>query len=182
MFFCIFTLAAVALFPGPFAPTDNWISDLGTPLMNPAGDVYFNSGCIITGACMLLLMAGLSAWYTEGGRKKAFMMAGQLCGVISAFGLMLVGVFNESSAYHDTISTIFFLFLCLFLIFTTISLWKHLKFIRWIGYYALVVVIIELAFMYTYFAYDHAPFWEWLAVFSALLWVALLAFNTLYLQ
>jgi hypothetical protein len=31
--------------------------------------------------------------------------------------------------------------------------------------------------MYTFVEYAHNTIWEWLAVFSALLWVAMLAFN-----
>jgi hypothetical membrane protein len=182
LIFCIFTLAAVVRFPGPFSPIDNWLSDLGTPVMNPAGSVFFDIGCILSGVFLLFLTAGLGAWCAGTGRSKAFLIAGQICGAISAFGLMLVGVFYEGTAYHVTISTTFFLFLLLFITFTAISLWDHPKFLRWIGYYTLVVVLIQLVFIYTYYAYAHAPLWEWLAVFSAQLWVALLAYNALKLD
>ncbi len=50
------------------------------------------------------------------------------------------------------------------------------RYLRWIGYYALLAIVIDLIFMYTYFAYAHNTIWEWLAVFSALLWVAMVSY------
>jgi len=182
LLFCTFTLASVVRYPGPFSPVDNWLSDLGTMKKNPSGDVYFNVGCVLTGVAMLLLMAGLGAWQAEDERKKFLLMVGRVCGVISAFGQMLIGVFYEGTPYHVMLAIAFFLLLFLFLAFTNFSIWKHPAYSRWIGYYAVAVIVINLAFMYTFFAYDNAPVWEWLAVFSVLLWVGLLAYNTLKLE
>jgi hypothetical membrane protein len=181
LLFCVFTLASISQYPGPFSPMDNWLSDLGTPVKNPSGDLFFNVGCILTGICMLVLMAGLNIWKVEGLQKKVLAL-GRICGAVSAVGLMLIGIFYEGTAYHSTLALIFFLFLFLFLVFTNAAIWKHMKYNRWIRYYAIVAIVLDVVFIYTFFAYEHAPAWEWLAVFSALLWVAMLAYNILKLN
>lgn len=182
LLFCVFTFTSAVRYPGPFSPVDNWLSDLGTATKNPAGDVYFNVGCILTGVSLLLMMAGMSAWRSGDPRKDRALMAGQACGGASAFALMLIGVFVEGTAYHGILAMMFFLLLFLFLVLANVAVWKHPAYRRWIGYYALVAIVIDLVFIYTFFAYDHAPAWEWLAVFSALLWVGLLAGNALELE
>jgi hypothetical membrane protein len=180
--FCIFTLASAARYAGPFSPMDNWLSDLGTPLKNPSGDVYFNVGCIATGVAMLLLVAGIGVWRPGSPGKGVLLTLGQVCGIVAAFALMMVGVFHEDTAYHGIMALAFFLFMWLFLILANMSLWKHPSYVRAFGYYAVLVAVIDVVFIYTFIAYEHAPVWEWIAVFSALLWVAMLAYNTLRLK
>lgn len=174
--FYAFTLASIALYPVPFSPMDNWLSDLGNANLNPSGDIFFNAGCILTGLAMLVLMAGLGQWHVDGW-KRLTLMAGQACGVLSALALMSIGIFTEGTPMHGTLAITFFALLFLFLVLTNVSIFSRPQYIKWIGYYALLVVAIDLVFIYTFFAYAYNTIWEWLAVFSALLWVAMLAFN-----
>ncbi len=180
--FCIFTLASAARYPGPFSPANNWLSDLGTPLKNPDGNVYFNVGCILTGMCMVVMAAGLGIWNVEGGRKKLLMTLGRLSLVVSALGLILVGIFTEGTSLHGIMSLIFFLMLVVFLALVSAALWGRRDYSQWSGYYAILVIALNVLFIYTFFAYEHVPIWEWIAVFSALLWVAVLAYSTLKLE
>jgi len=173
LLFCIFTLASAVRYPVAFSPMDNWLSDLGTMKKNPAGYVYFNVGCILTGVSTLFLVSGMDAWQVKD--NKRLFEAGRAFGVFSAFTLMLIGAFDENTPYHTMLSLTFFLMLGLFLVLINISLWKHPAYKRWIGYYAIVVVAIDVILAVTFVVYEHAPIWEWLAVFGALAWVGMLA-------
>jgi hypothetical membrane protein len=174
--FCAFTLVSIALYPTPFSPLNNWLSDLGNPKLDPAGSIFFNAGCILTGLAMIVLMAGLGQWGVRGWKKIA-LAAGQACGVLSAFALMMIGVFTEGTPLHGTMSIVFFSLLFLFLVLTNMAISYDSRYLRWIGYYALLAIAIDLVFIYTYFAYAHNTIWEWLAVFGALLWVAMVSYN-----
>jgi len=121
-------------------------------------------------------MAGLGQWAVRGW-KKAALASGQACGVLSAFALMLIGVFSEGTSLHGTMSITFFSLLFLFIVLTNVAIFDDRRYFRWIGYFALLALAIDVIFMYTYFAYAHDTVWEWLAVFSALLWVALMSNN-----
>lgn len=179
LLFCIFTLASISQYPGPFSPVDNWLSDLGTPLLNPSGEIYFNAGCILTGLVMLLMVAGLGVW--KEGKNGTMLMLGRACGAISAVALMLIGVFHEGTIYHTILAFTFFVLLALFVGLVSAALWKHPAYSRWLGYYTAIVIVIDIVFVITFIVYEHAPVWEWLAVFSGLVWAALLAYNTLRL-
>ena len=179
--FCAFTLVSIAFYSTPFSPFDNWLSDLGNPTLDPAGSIFFNAGCILTALAMIVLMAGLGKW-DANGRKKTMLATGQACGVLSAIALMMIGIFTEGTPLHGTMSITFFSLLFLFLVFTNIAIFSDPRYLRWIGYYALLAIVIDLVFMYTYFAYAHNTIWEWLAVFSALLWVAMVSYNLLVID
>ncbi len=182
LLFCIFTLASSARYPGPFSPMDNWLSDLGTATKNPLGHAYFNMGCILTGACLLLLITDMGAWRTEDKKKTPLFTLGRACGALSTLALMLIGVFDEGTSYHLPLSVAFFLLQFLFIALVNASLWKHPAYDERIGYSAALAAIINIVFVYTFIAYEHAPVWEWLSVFSALLWVALFSYNMLKLE
>lgn len=179
--FCVFTLISIALYPAPFSPFNNWISDLGSPKLNPSGSIFFNLGCVLAGLSMIVLMAGLGKW-SASGLKKYALAAGQLCGILSAFAIMMIGVFTEGTPLHGTMSTAFFGLLFLFLVFVNLAIFNDPGYLRLIGYFALLAVVIDLIFMYTFIAYAHDTIWEWLAVFSALLWVAMLSYSLFMLD
>ncbi len=175
LLFSIFTLASAVRYPGAFSPFNNWMSDLGTLSKNPAGYAYFNTGCILSGALIVLIVLGLDAWHFE--KSNPLFVLARIIGALAAITLMLIGAFDEDTAYHSILSVAFFLLLALFLIATNLSLWDHPAYWKWIGYYAFIVIAADLVLAVTYVVFAHSTIWEWLAVFGALAWVGLLAYN-----
>ncbi len=178
LLFCAFTLASAARYPGPFSPLDNWLSDLGTASKNPLGYAYFNMGCILTAASLLLLMAGMGAWLNEDKRNKGLLALSRACGALSAVSLVLVGAFDEDTPYHTMVSVAFFVLMTLFLLLANVALWKHPAYGRWIGYCGVAAIAVGVVFGLTFFAFDGSPALEWLSVFSGLGWAGLFAYNT----
>ncbi len=176
LIFCAFTLASTVRYPVNFSPMDNWLSDLGSPEKNPSGEAYFSIGCMLTGMCMLLFIAGLDTW-SDGISKKQGLAMGQACGTLAALALVCVGIFAEGNPLHGAVSVIFFLLMTLFIVLVSISLWAHPAFNKLIGYYAVSVVLIDAILLYTYI-FEYAPIWEWLSVLGALIWAAALAYNS----
>ncbi|MEM2118021.1 MAG: hypothetical protein QW386_03255 [Candidatus Bathyarchaeia archaeon] len=60
--YCIFTFSSWALFPTPYNPVDNWLSDLGNSNYNPSGAILYNIGCVLTGIALFPFLAV----YTSG--------------------------------------------------------------------------------------------------------------------
>ena len=88
----------------------------------------------------------------------------------------MIGVFSEDyGAIHHLWSVVFFVFNLLVLILANVSLMTHHKFIRTIGYYGLVVAVINLIFI----GLSYTSILEWFTVFTALGFVAFLSYNTL---
>lgn len=108
--------------------------------------------------------------------RKILIIITQIVGMMSAFSLIMIGVFYENSLLvgaHGTWSYIFFMLNLLVLIFANISLITHPKFIKLIAIYGIVVAIINLAFVII----GTSSVIEWFTVFTALGYAGLLVIN-----
>jgi len=102
----------------------------------------------------------------------------QTIGFLSAFSLIMIGLFSEDQlAQHLFWSDLFFVFNLIVLILANASLMTRPKFIRSIGYFGLAVAVVNLLFV----VLSNTPLLEWFTVFTALGYVGLLAYNTLKL-
>ena len=176
VFYCAFTLTSVVLFPRPVNPSSTWLSDLGNSSYSPAGAIFYNIGCVLTGLALFPFFGGLYYWYTDENWRKLAIMVTQALGFFEAFSLMMIGVFSEDAgAIHHLWSVVFFVFNFLVLILANVSLMTHHNFIRPIGYYGLIVAVINLLFV----GFSYTSLLEWFTVFTALGYVSLLSYNTL---
>ncbi len=106
------------------------------------------------------------------------MVATQAVGFLSALSLIMIGVFSEDyMVQHLFWSDLFFVFNLVVLIFANVTLFTRPSFIRGIGHYGLAVAVVNLLFVIL----SNAPLLEWFTVFTALGYVALLAYNTIRL-
>jgi hypothetical membrane protein len=175
LFYCAFTLTSIALFPRSVNPSNTWLSDLGNSTYSPKGAIYYNVGCILTGLALFPFFAGFYYWYTDEKWRKLGIMASQAVGFVAAFSLMMIGVFSEDAgSIHHLWSVVFFVFNFVVLTLTNVSLITHRNFIKTIGYYGLIVAVINLLFV----VLSYTSLLEWFTVFTALGYVALLSYNT----
>jgi len=175
LFYCAFTFTSIVLFPRPLSPMSDWLSDLGNSSYNPQGAIFYNVGCVLTGLALFPFFAGFYYWYTDEKWRKSLIMITQAVGFIAAFALMMIGVFSEDAgAIHHLWSLMFFVFNLLVLTSANVSLMTHRKFIRPIGYYGLIVAVINLLLV----GLAYTSILEWFTVFTALGYVAFLSYNT----
>jgi hypothetical membrane protein len=172
--YCTFTFISLALFPPPFSPIDNWLSDLGNSTYSPRGAIFYNLGCILTGIMLFPFYLGLYKWYTEVLWNKILIMATQVIGCCSAFALIMIGVFSEDFIVeHIFWSEVFFKLNLVVLILLSVSLIFHQDFIKPIAIYGIAVAVINLLFVFIL----GTPILEWFTVFTALGFVGLIVFN-----
>lgn len=175
LFYCAFTFTSIFLFPRPVNPLNDWLSDLGNSTYNPQGAIFYNVGCVLTGLALFPFFAGFYYWYTNEKWRKSLVVMTQAVGFIAAFSLMMIGVFSENAgAIHHLWSLVFFIFNLLVLILANVALITHRKFIKPIGYYGLIVAVINLLFV----GLAYTSILEWFTVFTALGYVAFLSYNT----
>jgi len=150
--FAIFLAAAVYNYPS-YNPTTNFLSDLG---IGPSA-VFFNSGVIIAGLLGILFSLAL---YKKFNSKIS--RAGSILLVIGNIFLILVGIFSEQyGILHTIISTLFFLFIILSLLFIGAGSVKAKT-----GYGAFIAGL----FIIGIFAFGINPIQEYLAVGTILVW------------
>lgn len=177
-----FTLISWALFPVPASPVTHWLSDFGSSTKNPAGAIFYNLGCILTGTMLFPFYLGLYVFYSGVKWRKLGVIITQILGVISAFCDVMIGIFPEDQMMeHMFWSRQFFLFNLLVLIVGIISILRDDRFIKPIALYGAPVVVCNLVFVLNDFAAG-MKWVEWFVVFSALGFVALITANMLKMR
>jgi len=172
--YCVFTFSSAVLYPPPFGPVTNWLSDLGSWSGNPGGAIFYNVGCVVTGLALLPFYIGLYKWYDSKIWRRITLTAGQALGVCSAFSLMMIGVFSaDSGAPHLFWSAAFFTLNFIVVLLVVSSVMTHPKFIKPIGVYGYVVTIASLVLDFTV----GGALIEWFTVFTALGFAGLLVIN-----
>ena len=188
--FSIFIFTSLALYPHPYSLLFDWQSNLGNINLNPAGAMFFNWGCIITGIILLPFILNLYRWRPERTWKKILLIISILVGVYACISLIGVGLFPETHIkLHVIAASGVFESLFLITVLITISLFKHPKFMRPVALIGICAAVIDLAFLIVLSlpAYKDllasfnptvpVPGLEWLAVFSSLIWMGVLSYN-----
>jgi hypothetical protein len=175
--YLVFTLVAFLQYPGTYRPTTNWLSDLGNPLANPSGAVFYNLGCILTSLVLIIFYIGLRQWYVGDKKMKILLIIAQVSGVLSSFSLILAALFplGAHSSIHSFWSAMIAVFLGFFLTFSATALLKHRAFIKWFAYYAFLAALVN----FIYGAFLHSVFFaEWVSIGMFIIYVFTVTYNS----
>ena len=188
--FTIFTFTSVALYPIPYSPLYEWLSNLGNINLNPVGASFFNWGCIITAIILMPFFAGLYRWNPLQKWAKVLLILGILLGIFASISLIGVGTFPETNLQMHTLAASgVFGSLFIIIILLSIALFKHEKFMPVVAYWGIITVLITLSFQIilmlpqfsdvlgNFHPKTPVPGMEWAAVFASLIWVGLLSYN-----
>ena len=175
--YILFTVVAYFRYPGSYGPSSNWLSDLGNPLVNPSGAIYYNLGCILTGLELNIFYSGLSQWNTGDKKMRVLLAVAQTAGVIASFSLVFAALFplGTHTAAHEFWSKMISVFMGFFLTFSATALLKHRAFIRWFGYYAFFAAAVN----FTYGVFLHSVYLaEWISIGMFIVYVFMVAYNS----
>ncbi len=186
--FTVFTFISLALYPVPYNPLYEWLSNLGNINLNPIGSYFFNWGCILTGLILIIFFVGLYNWKPVKTLSKIFLIIGMGLGILASISLIMVGVYPEIYIQQHLIAAVgVFILLFIIIIFLNMALFYNPKFIRGVAYFGFLVIIIDLCFQYLLSVNKNilsnlnptspVPGLEWAAVFTSLAWVGILALN-----
>jgi hypothetical protein len=178
--YLIFALVAFLKYPGAYGPLTNWLSDLGNPLDNPSGAIFYRLGCTLSGLALVLFYLKLSIWNTGSKKTPVLLTVAQCTGVFSAVSLIITGVFplGTSTEIHSLWSMMLYISLGFFLTFSATALMKNPAFKKGFGYYAFLTAAVNFAFG----AILHEIFWaEWISVGMFIAYVLMIAYNSVIL-
>ena len=178
--YLIFALVAFLKYPGTYGPLTNWLSDLGNPLANPSGAIFYRLGCMLSGTALILLYVKLGIWNTGSKRTRVLLTVAQCTGVFSAVCLIITGIFplGTSTEIHSLWSMMLYISLGFFLTFSATALMKNPAFKKGFGYYAFLTAAVNFVFG----AILHEIFWaEWISVGIFIAYVLMVAYNSMVL-
>jgi hypothetical protein len=178
--YLIFALVAFLKYPGAYGPFTNWLSDLGNPLANPSGAIFYRLGCTLSGAALILFYLKLGIWNPGSKRTRVLLTVAQCTGVLSAVSLIITGIFplGTSTEIHSLWSMMLYISLGFFLTFSATALMKNPAFKKGFGYYAFLTAAVNFVFG----AILHEIFWaEWISVGMFIAYVLMVAYNSIAL-
>jgi hypothetical membrane protein len=172
----VFALLAFSRYPLPYSPKSNWLSDLGNPILNPQGALFYNIGIISTALFLIVFFLGLYVWKIEDNKVQIIMLRlTQAFGILGAFCMMMSGVFPINLfTIHAFWSTTLYILLSTGFVFSAAALRYHLAVPRWLlilGVSSAVLVILTSFFPTIYVL-------EWITVLLFLLYVILVGIET----
>ena len=184
--YVILTSISIFLYPLPYSPLNNWLSDLGYYKVNPGAFLY-NLGCILAGCFSLIFYIGLKEIDLENTKHNRNLGRVQILGVFEAISDIFVGVFSEDYEVGHAISSI-----CLFLFITLVLLTSGILFLKIeqinnkIGVYGVCIGIINFIFFGIVIAntimgasglplLTNLAIMEWIAVGTSLIFIGLVS-------
>jgi len=178
--YLIFALVAFLKYPGAYGPLTNWLSDLGNPLANPSGAIFYRLGCVLSGAALILFYLKLGIWNPGSRKTRVLLTVAQCTAVFSAVSLIITGIFPLGTAteIHSLWSMMLYISLGFFLTFSATALMKNPAFKKGFGYYAFLTAAVNFVFG----AILHEMFWaEWISVGMFIAYVLMVACNSMVL-
>ncbi len=176
LIFNIFTLTSIILillYPRPFNPFDNYISDLGNSRYNPKGALIFDIGLILGGIAYFPFYIGFYKWYTNDSRNKILLITTQIIGCFLGFIIILLGFFSaDYKSEHTFLAGVFFILHPLVLILTGIALYKHSDYIKESSYLFFIAASVNLLFIFW-----NVPIIEWITFLAYYSYFNLIAYN-----
>jgi hypothetical protein len=148
------------------------MSDLGSSELNPIGAVFFNLACIIGGIMLFPFFIGFYEWYIGGRRNKNLTIATQISGFMSAFCLIMIGVFSVDTMILHIIwaGTLFFVNIMTFIL-PAIALYQF-SFTRSLAKFAIFAAIVNISLFVISF-----PIIEWVTIIVSFTFIGLLIHN-----
>ena len=183
------TLISMLFYPHSFSPLYNWLSNLGNYYLNPAGAIFFNMGCILTGIILIPFSLNLYRWKPGLRYQRIFLILAIIIGVFASLSLVGVGVFSQTHEYHVLVASGVFVSIFILITSLSIALFKHPKFMRIVMYWGLFAILSDVIFIlvigisrfHTSLVDLHptvpVPGLEWSAVYASLIWIAALSYN-----
>jgi len=177
-----FTITSYLHYSAEYSPLTNWLSDLGNPLANPSGAVYYNLGCILTSIALVVFFIGLSGWNTGEKKMKILLSIGQITGIFSAFSLIITASFplGEHTSVHSAWSMIIYISVAFFFTFSGSALLKHPAFAKWIAYWGFLAAAFNFinGAILSYVLENEFFIGEWVTVTMLIVYVGMLVYSS----
>jgi len=172
-----FTLLAFASYPNSYSPMTNWLSDLGSRVLNPHGALFYNTGIVFSGLCSFLFFLSLSSKKIPGNKIQGLMvLVTQRFGLIGSFALIMSALYPiDLGRAHGFWSVALYIMLGTAFAFSVAALRYHSFWPKWL----LVLGITTAAADILSGVLGTWPVMEWVTVAFFLSYVAAVALVSL---
>ena len=173
--FTILVLISIILFGSTFSFVEHHMSTLGTQGRNPAGFLFFDIACIITGVLLFPFFYGTKEWKTDSKIFNFFLYIFIGIGFIASFGIIMQAIFRgDFKPWHLIFSAVHWIANFFFLAIAPIPLLKNKKYYRSITIICVIATIFNFIYIITGAVH---PWIEWITAVTSLAFGALIGRN-----
>lgn len=172
--YLICSTVAFFYFPLAYSPFTNWLSDLGNPLINPSGAIFYNLGVILTGLSLIFFSLGVEIWNTGDRKMKIQVRLAQVTGILAFIALIISAFFplGTHTVIHSISGKAHIFFVGFFLICSAIILLRQPGAPKWLAYFGILAAVIN----FIYGAFLHSVFFaEWVAIGIFIIYVVIIS-------
>jgi hypothetical protein len=175
--YLIFTAVAYAIYPVTYSPLTNWLSDLGNPLVNQSGAVFYNLGCILVSLILIVFYVGISIWNNGDKKLGRLLRVAQVAGLLSSIALIITAIFplGAHTPIHAVSGKIHIIFLGFFLTFSGSAFLKHPAAIKWFAYFGFFSALVNFVYGVILYSVFVA---EWVAIGMFIIYVLMISYNS----
>lgn len=157
-------------------PLRNWLSDYGSPSINPGGAAFYNIGCVAAAVLLAAFYLSMTAWHKRAAKKYVICyICAEISGLLASCFLILASVFPiGTSPLHPTFSMLNMIAMDCFLAFTAIAALLNPYVSSGLG----ILGIISAAFnIFTTNVFEKLYVAEWIYFALFIVYALLLTFN-----
>jgi hypothetical protein len=179
--YVIFTAMALFKYPGVYSPFANWLSDLGNPLVNQSGAIFYNLGCVLTSLVLIGFYVSLHEWVYNDKRLKILLTIAQISGLLSSIFLIVTALFplGTHTSIHEISGKLHVIFLGFFLTFSATVLLRHSVSRKWPAYFGFTAAVIN----FVYGAFLHSVFVaEWIAIGMFIIYILMISYYSRFIK
>ena len=175
-FYVLFTVIAYCRYPMAYSPLTNWLSDLGSHVLNPHGAVFYNTGIVITGLLIFIFFLGLRRLIIKDNRRqKAMVFVTQGFGFLGAIALIMSAVYSiDVLNLHSFWSVSMYVMLGTAFGFSVAALRYHPACPKWLLACGIIVALTDI--LSGVFGASHTM--EWVTVALFLFYVSAIVIGT----
>jgi hypothetical protein len=179
--YLLFTVISFSFYPSEYSSFNNWLSDLGNPLANSTGAIYYNLGCIITALLLILFCLGLYIWDTGIKRTRTLLIIARIAGILAALSLIIASLFplGTFTTVHSISSKMLSTLLGFFLAFLSTAFLRHPSSIKLFAFFGFLTALVN--FIYGVFLYE-VFIAEWISLGMFIIYILLVSYNSLLLN
>lgn len=177
--YILFAAIAYLYYPSAYSPLTNWLSDLGNPIVNPSGAIFYELAGILTSIALVPFLFGTYAWNTGDRKMKILLTVSQITGLVAAASFFMSAIFplGINNAIHSFFSIMIFVFFGFFEVFSASALRRKASAPRWIVYSGFLAAVVSFAIgAYSFFNHDFF-LGEWITVALLIFYVVVLVFS-----
>lgn len=169
-------LLAYFSYPLAYSPARNWLSDLGSRVLNPNGAIFYNTGIIITAIWLLFFFFGISGLKTGSHKIQALMIRlAQLFGVLASISMILSAFYPiDMPRFHSLFSGLLYASLGTAIAFSAAAMRYEARCPKWLFVLGCLAALFDLL---TSLLFNTIPIFEWITVSFFLAYIACLGIS-----